>query len=242
MFMSRVSLRDEAWTPQSLQRLVQDKYHQHQLLRRLFPGVSHRLVKRTVNGIEKEVKLGPLLYRQDEHNGRLCFYVISEQVPVDESGLWRIEPKRCAPKLSAGQRLSFTLRANPTVAKKPAAPDPNPKKRKRHDIVMEAKKRLNPNEEKPFMLQLIHDAGVAWLSTRSEKHGFTFDPKDIRVDGYRQHSFYKRGIKAPIELSTLDFTGLLEVTDPERFTKLLYDGIGPAKAFGCGLMLVRRAR
>ncbi|MDT8405592.1 type I-E CRISPR-associated protein Cas6/Cse3/CasE [Sulfuriflexus sp.] len=31
------------------------------------------------------------------------------------------------------------------------------------------------------------------------------------------------------------------VTDVTRFTRLLMEGTGPAKAFGCGLLLVRRA-
>jgi CRISPR system Cascade subunit CasE len=40
--------------------------------------------------------------------------------------------------------------------------------------------------------------------------------------------------------NSLDLSGEVEVTDAERFTQLLTIGIGPAKAFGCGLMLVRR--
>jgi len=45
------------------------------------------------------------------------------------------------------------------------------------------------------------------------------------------------------------FEGLLKVTEPEKFKEQIYEkyddrkyiaGIGPAKAFGCGLMLVRR--
>jgi CRISPR system Cascade subunit CasE len=30
------------------------------------------------------------------------------------------------------------------------------------------------------------------------------------------------------------------VDDPEQLTRLLENGIGPAKSFGCGLLLVRR--
>jgi len=45
------------------------------------------------------------------------------------------------------------------------------------------------------------------------------------------------------------FEGILKVVEPEKFKELIYEkyddgkyiaGIGPAKAFGCGLMLVRR--
>ncbi|MBW2329897.1 MAG: type I-E CRISPR-associated protein Cas6/Cse3/CasE [Deltaproteobacteria bacterium] len=33
---------------------------------------------------------------------------------------------------------------------------------------------------------------------------------------------------------------MLTVTEPDAFKGVLQFGIGPAKAFGCGLMLVRR--
>ena len=36
------------------------------------------------------------------------------------------------------------------------------------------------------------------------------------------------------------FEGILRVDDPDALVKVLEDGIGPAKGFGCGLMLVRR--
>ena len=34
--------------------------------------------------------------------------------------------------------------------------------------------------------------------------------------------------------------GKLKIVDPDRFKQALLQGIGSAKAFGCGLMLVRR--
>jgi CRISPR system Cascade subunit CasE len=57
------------------------------------------------------------------------------------------------------------------------------------------------------------------------------------VDGYR--SWRQRGGKG-IALSTLDFEGHLTVANAEIFRTALFSGIGPAKAFGCGLLLVRR--
>jgi CRISPR system Cascade subunit CasE len=44
-----------------------------------------------------------------------------------------------------------------------------------------------------------------------------------------------------IRYSTIDFQGVLNVTDSEKFQAVLFKGIGKAKAFGCGLMLVKRA-
>lgn len=39
----------------------------------------------------------------------------------------------------------------------------------------------------------------------------------------------------------VNFEGILKVIDSEKFKEIYLSGIGPAKAFGCGLMLVRRA-
>ncbi|MCI0421919.1 MAG: type I-E CRISPR-associated protein Cas6/Cse3/CasE [Acidobacteria bacterium] len=54
------------------------------------------------------------------------------------------------------------------------------------------------------------------------------------------HDTWRQRHGKKIELSTLDFEGVLLVTEPDRFLRALLSGIGPAKAFGCGLMLVRR--
>ena len=41
--------------------------------------------------------------------------------------------------------------------------------------------------------------------------------------------------------STLDFDGLLEVREPAAILPSIARGFGAAKAYGCGLMLIRRA-
>lgn len=40
--------------------------------------------------------------------------------------------------------------------------------------------------------------------------------------------------------SSVDFTGELQITNVEQFKNALFHGIGSAKAFGCGLMLIKR--
>lgn len=80
--------------------------------------------------------------------------------------------------------------------------------------------------------------GAAWRRQRQERLGCKIDDKTMRVDRYRtwQQHFGSKGI----ELATVDFEGTLEVTDPACLLDALIHGVGPAKAFGCGLMLVRR--
>lgn len=43
-----------------------------------------------------------------------------------------------------------------------------------------------------------------------------------------------------ITFSIMDFSGVLEICDPEKFLRKLLIGFGKEKAFGCGLMLIRR--
>lgn len=42
-----------------------------------------------------------------------------------------------------------------------------------------------------------------------------------------------------MKIGVLDFDGVIDVVDPERFREAIGEGFGRAKAFGCGLMLLR---
>lgn len=83
-----------------------------------------------------------------------------------------------------------------------------------------------------------------WLTERGKTNGFIIvrDAKrkllKFQAEGYRWHALPKKGRSAGF--SAVDFDGEIEVTDPKFFVDALYTGIGPAKGFGCGLMLVKR--
>ncbi len=220
MYLSRLTLLDHP-NIEALIRHLGDAYREHQMLWRLFP--------------EDPQAKRDFLYRRDMRRGRPCYFLLSWRPPVNTLGLWHIDPpKLFAPRLRAGQTLAFSLRANPVVRRG----------RQRHDVVMERKRRMNwktlPASERPPLMTLARDAGLEWLRRQGERHGFRFDPEAVRVDAYRQHHCRRGG--RTIRFSTLDFTGLLTVTEPDAFVQALYQGIGPAKAFGCGLLLVKRPR
>ncbi|MGL4892684.1 MAG: type I-E CRISPR-associated protein Cas6/Cse3/CasE, partial [Aeromonas veronii] len=65
-------------------------------------------------------------------------------------------------------------------------------------------------------------------------------PVKPNVGSYRQHALHKPGRRDAIRFSSVDYEGLLEVTDPGRLVETLAHGIGRAKAFGCGLLMLRR--
>jgi CRISPR system Cascade subunit CasE len=199
-----------------------DPYGQHQAIWQLFdvlPATARTSIE--------------FLFRHEWQGDLPTFYVLSHRVPHDRAGLWSVQSKPYTPKLEAGDRLHFKVRVNPVVTRDG----------KRHDVVMDAKQRLRWKElrptERPALNALAYEAGKAWLAGRAEKHGFVIALASLLVDGYRTHTVHRRGTP-PICFSTLDFSGVLTVADREKFLNTLYDGIGPAKGFGCGLLLVKR--
>lgn len=197
-----------------------DGYRLHQSLWRLF--------KQQAN------EARPFLYRQQNQRGIPFFYTVSSTPPRDENNRWQIETRDYQPTLTAGRRLAFSLLANPIVSRR----DPNGRQQ-RHDVVMDLKRQSAPGKRPP-MAELEQQAGHHWLSKRAENLGFQFDENHILINGYRQQRLHKPKARQPIRFSTLEFNGILTVQDPETFLdKALYQGIGPAKGFGCGLLLIR---
>lgn len=224
MFLSRLKLAADASREPAFWNRLGDAYALHQEVWRLFAGDPDRQ--------------RPFLYRLDLHRGRPVLFTLSDEEPVDPERLWRIEAKAFRPALAAGDRLAFQLRANPTVKRDD----------KRHDVVMDAKIRLReealPAAERPSQAELVAEHAPPWLERRASRLGVRFEA--VEADGYHVHQFPRpaRGGSRPhkVTVTTCDFQGLLRVEDPERLVTAVATGIGPAKGFGCGLMLLRRAR
>lgn len=180
---------------------------------------------------------GRFLFRNEIDGSPGRFIVVSSQAP-NPIHPWRLETKPYAPRLLCGERLAFQVTVNPVVTRKDADG-----RRKRHDVVMDLKKRLGWRDqaldERPSEAALEHQAGSQWLLERCEERGFFVDPMQVLSQSYRQYRIPKRK-GGPLQFSTLDLSGVLTVTDAERFQRMLFEGLGPAKGFGCGLLLVRR--
>jgi CRISPR system Cascade subunit CasE len=181
------------------------------------------------------------LFRRLDAEATSRFYVVSSRRPKQLSDSWRVESREYEPKLLLGERLRFDLRANPVVT------HARDGKTKRHDVVMQAKKALLDERgletweqwkggDKPQLYELVRESCLRWLVARGQRLGFATDEEGLSVDGYAQH----RGKQDQIRFSTVDFSGEITVTDPGALAETLVLGIGHAKAFGCGLLLVRR--
>jgi len=104
---------------------------------------------------------------------------------------------------------------------------------------------VKPGELLELALKARMDKALeTWFTGRSERLGFALVRDNFKgrlkfqAEGYQWHALPRKGKVAGF--SSVDFEGVVEVTDGELFAKALFDGIGPAKGFGCGLMLVRR--
>lgn len=258
MYLSRIQLSGSIAEYSQLGKLLQsNSYGMHRLLWDLFEPAEHgRFLFREESSAEQ---LGRL--RQIP-----LYYVLSSTPPKPQSPLFDIQTKPFSPVLKAGDNLGFRLRANPTVARREAGA----KNSRRHDVTMDAQRQWlqaactqrqlplsgKKGDLKAMLLahpdflgkagnerlenelaEAVAAANQQWLADRADKHGFMIG--SLQTTGYRWNALPEKGREAGF--SSLDYEGLLTVTDPEQFIQALTAGIGPAKAFGCGLMLIRRA-
>lgn len=213
-------------------------YSEHQLLWHFFPAADGTARNFLFRRFES-----PAGERQP------LFFCVSTRPAVAPHPAWQVDVREYAPRVQTGDRLHFDLRVNPTQAHKRNG------KSCRDDVVMHAKKRIMaehaarrwadvPAASRPALYELAEQAVRAWLGTDAQpgfaaRHGFAVG-EDLRVDAYRQHRLARSGEKKEITLSTVDLSGTLRVVDPLPFEQALAGGIGHGKAFGCGLLLVRR--
>ncbi|WP_372627877.1 type I-E CRISPR-associated protein Cas6/Cse3/CasE [Arsukibacterium sp.] len=206
-------------------------YASHQLLWQLFTEQQQR----------------NFLFREEQANGLSSqrgmpeYLVLSQTAPILNTELFRVETKLFAPKLSAGDKLAFRLRANPTVSSKTAASAV--KRGQRHDVMMHAKKCAQAEgvTDSLILKQHMEQAALNWLvkDERVARLGVRFDTQPTLMT-YNQHKTSKKAQQPVISYSTVDYEGVLTVTEPELLVNQIAQGIGRAKAFGCGLMLLRR--
>lgn len=204
------------------------------------PGHAHRLVWllfQDIPDIQRD-----FLWR-DDGDGK--YLILSPRVPTDRHNLFELDTKPFAPELAAGDRLRFSLRTNPTVARKDAR-DPEDKagraRGKRVDVVMDALCKIPKGERAVARDRLTADAGQRWLTEQGARTGFK--PHKVTVNSYARIDIADTSRKKRREragVSVMDLGGELEVTDPAAFVQKLAKGFGAAKAFGNGLMLIRRA-
>lgn len=223
-YFSRVRVKPGA--VRSILNQTGDAYREHALVWQLFPG----------DGMPRD-----FLFRVDvDQQGIPVYYVVSQREPSFHDALV-VETRPYDPQLQVGELVRFDLRANPTITAS--------KTGKRHDVLTHAKYQardagLSPEE----VMRRIESAGRQWLVERSLGLRIIADLDDLPdglsqslvVARYQQHRVRARKHEKELRFATVDYSGLAKVTDPGALRKILFEGAGRAKAFGCGLLLVRR--
>lgn len=180
---------------------------------------------------------GRVLWRVDREAHMANLYVLSRKEPdfthlVEQAGwattTWDTRSYgRLLEQVQTGQLWGFRLHANPVKQSR----DPSTRgKRLPH---------ITPAQQ------------GQWLADRAERNGFIIATSSdgtpaLHVTSRTKTAFERRdphhpGSKAPVTLVRAQFDGVLQVIDRERFQTALTNGIGRAKAYGCGLMTIVRS-
>jgi CRISPR system Cascade subunit CasE len=145
-------------------------------------------------------------------------------------------------RLATGDRWAFRLTANPVHHAR--RKDGEPTKRTAH---------LTPVHQMGWLLKRQEACGFRVLEKPDDKRllpgGTTHTGQPHHGDRYEMAVRDKRNLafdksrgagqgsrKLPVSLVTVTFDGRLEVTDPVLLRRTLTQGIGKAKAYGCGLI------
>ncbi|WP_194918127.1 type I-E CRISPR-associated protein Cas6/Cse3/CasE [Catenulispora rubra] len=179
---------------------------------------------------------------------------ITEQAGWPDSDAEQVVVRDYAPlldRLENGRRYAFRLTASPTQSlKNPLKPSAAQK------AVAEAQ---NGRHRGHRVAHRTLAQQLGWFLQRTERWGFTIaetevgssiaatetgpspseapeTPRNIRIASREIRRFQKTAGGPTITVSVATFEGVLVVTDAESLRATLTAGIGPAKAYGCGLL------
>ena len=158
------------------------------------------------------------LFRVENYGkpGPQMIFVQSQIQPAPAHGsLTILDSKVFSPKLIKGQHLRFLIRANPTKR----INDPN-KSSNQGKVRVPL---IDEKEMKDWLQRQLADIAII---------------SEIAVS--RQDKIYFRKKNHAGKLATAIFQGILQVEDSWLLVDKLKTGIGPAKAFGCGLLSLAR--
>jgi CRISPR system Cascade subunit CasE len=213
MFISRIEVD---WVR------ARNPYELHRAVWTLFPGQEKE--PRTQRD---ELRQGFLFRVEESRAGQPARLLVQSQVApqVHGQGACARGTREFDPQPAEGQRLEFLLTVNPvkTIADENHA----------------AKSGKSPNKRGEYKCRvplLREEEQIAWLNSRLSGCAIV---ESVAVQPHPP-LFFRDQRKNNGKLLTVTFQGLLRVTAPDILRDRLRNGIGPAKSFGCGLLLVRR--
>jgi CRISPR system Cascade subunit CasE len=187
---------------------LRDSYDWHQAVWKAFPG--------------RDRQARDFLTRLDSHREGFRLLIVSPAEPVRPEW-WPPGPESWRTKLIpdayfARRRYAFQLCANPTRKVTKIAPDGSLTKNGRR-VPLSAREEL-----------------AAWLGRKGTQCGFSLDEAGLQCFPRGREYFEKSGHRGLH--SAVEFRGSLAVTDSATFREAFTRGIGTAKAFGFGLLVI----
>jgi len=203
-----------------VQREIAVPYEMHRTLLNAFPAGKV--------GVERtDPEAADVLFRLDDHADGLLTVLVQSRAEPDWSGLnpgYLLEAPQVKQRdlsVQTGQLLSFRLRANPT-------------------------KRLSAGTSNTGKRVGIYDEEdqLAWLARKGEQHGFRVLQAQVSRDGKiaSEKAIAGDGRVHKLELLSVQFDGVLQVTDSVKLVAAVETGIGSAKGFGFGLLSLAPAQ
>jgi CRISPR system Cascade subunit CasE len=190
----------------------------------------HGAVEQSFDGIKQRN-----LWRIDWLDGSCFLLVLSiekgdfthivEQFGYPESE-WQWKTRNYSPLLSSlksGQIWHFRLSANP--------------------VRSSFKEKDKESGRGKIFAHVTPEQQKQWLMDRAESCGFILDTDAFDIV-HTQWAKFKKGKNNShmVTLRTATYEGLLTTTDVELFKQSLINGIGRAKAYGCGLLTIANRR
>lgn len=175
----------------------------------------HQILWKCFTGIPENTPQN-FLYRIDQNESRITLWILSDSEPVPQYwGQWNT--KNVSDTFLTHKKYYFSIAANPTVMRVVRSENGVRRKNGRRTAI------YNENELKNWLERKGNDAG--------------FIVNQVECSPPVKEVFYKKNKQGV--LSKVDYSGFLTVTDEEKFRLAWINGIGPAKAFGFGLLLLQ---
>ncbi len=212
----------------------------HRLLWTLLPDEIQRAGKPDRGGQDKAAFLWR---RAPDKDDEPVWYVLGPE-PRGECAFFHVESKPWQPAFAVGDRLSFDLLVNATVDRM-VEPGKGREGRRRVDVVMDAMVAREREEAAAGRAILRREAGAdamrGWWDSQAGRNGFRAIATEMADYRTVPLSSRRLGARKGPQLGISRLTGVVEITDPAAFLHRTATGFGRAKAFGCGLMLLKRA-
>lgn len=198
---------------------LRDSYDWHQKIWLAFP--------------ERDRATRDFLTRLDPLDQQLRLLVLSQTRPArpDWCPVPAWQSKEIPPEFLDGTAYRFSLVANPTRKTRQRDAAGKPTEKSQRVFITHREDRAGAAEG------VVQPGLLSWFARKAETHGFRVpDLAQLRTVPRPRQYFIKQG-KAGMH-GGVEFQGVLGVTDPEKFRDAFTRGIGSAKAFGFGMLVL----